>query len=64
VPGIAAASLLPARSGVTGCGQGHTIIGTRHFDDRILGVIPNFQTVSNPATPYVPLRGAISGRCS
>ena len=25
-------------------------------NDRILGVIPNFQTVSDPATPYVPLR--------
>jgi len=25
-------------------------------DDRILGVIPNFQTVSDPAKPYVPLR--------
>jgi hypothetical protein len=24
--------------------------------DRILGVIPNFQTVSDPAKPYVPLR--------
>lgn len=24
--------------------------------DRILGIIPNFQTVSDPATPYVPLR--------
>ena len=24
-------------------------------DDRILGVIPNSQTVSNPETPYVPL---------
>jgi hypothetical protein len=25
-------------------------------NDRILGVIPNFQTVSDPTTPYVPLR--------
>jgi hypothetical protein len=25
-------------------------------NDRILGVIPNFQTVSDPATPYAPLR--------
>jgi hypothetical protein len=25
-------------------------------NDRILGVIPNFQTVSDPATPYTPLR--------
>jgi hypothetical protein len=25
-------------------------------DDRIFGIIPNFQTVSDPATPYVPLR--------
>jgi hypothetical protein len=25
-------------------------------DDRILGVIPNFQTVSDPEKPYVPLR--------
>jgi hypothetical protein len=25
-------------------------------NDRILRVIPNFQTVSDPATPYVPLR--------
>jgi hypothetical protein len=25
-------------------------------NDHILGVIPNFQTVSDPATPYVPLR--------
>jgi hypothetical protein len=25
-------------------------------NDRILGVIPNFQTVSDPKTPYVPLR--------
>ncbi len=25
-------------------------------DDRILGVIPNFQTVSDPGTPYAPLR--------
>jgi hypothetical protein len=25
-------------------------------NDRILGMIPNFQTVSDPATPYVPLR--------
>jgi hypothetical protein len=25
-------------------------------NDRILGLIPNFQTVSDPATPYVPLR--------
>jgi hypothetical protein len=25
-------------------------------NDRILGVIPNFQTVSDPQTPYVPLR--------
>jgi len=25
-------------------------------DDRILGIIPNYQTVSDPALPYVPLR--------
>jgi hypothetical protein len=25
-------------------------------DDRIFGIIPNFQTVSDPATPYIPLR--------
>jgi hypothetical protein len=25
-------------------------------DDRIFGVIPNFQTVSDPTKPYVPLR--------
>jgi hypothetical protein len=25
-------------------------------NDRILGVIPNFQTVSDPETPYMPLR--------
>ena len=25
-------------------------------NDRILGVIPNFQTVSDPTTPYAPLR--------
>lgn len=25
-------------------------------NDRILGIIPNFQTVSDPRTPYVPLR--------
>jgi len=25
-------------------------------DDRILGIIPNFQTVSDPETPYIPLR--------
>ncbi len=25
-------------------------------NDRILGVIPNFQTVSDPSTPYTPLR--------
>jgi hypothetical protein len=25
-------------------------------NERILGVIPNFQTVDDPATPYVPLR--------
>jgi hypothetical protein len=25
-------------------------------DDRILGIIPNFQTVSDPTTPYIPLR--------
>ncbi len=25
-------------------------------NDRILKVIPNFQTVSDPTTPYVPLR--------
>jgi hypothetical protein len=25
-------------------------------NDRILGVIPNFQTVSDPKTPYMPLR--------
>jgi hypothetical protein len=25
-------------------------------NDRIFGVIPNFQTVSEPSTPYVPLR--------
>jgi hypothetical protein len=25
-------------------------------DDRILGIIPNFQTVSDPQKPYVPLR--------
>jgi hypothetical protein len=25
-------------------------------NDRILGIIPNFQTVSDPTTPYVPLR--------
>jgi hypothetical protein len=25
-------------------------------NDRIMGVIPNFQTVSDPTTPYIPLR--------
>lgn len=25
-------------------------------NDRIMGIIPNFQTVSDPATPYVPLK--------
>jgi len=25
-------------------------------DERILGVIPNFQTVNDPASPYIPLR--------
>ena len=30
--------------------------GSAFSDDRIFGIIPNYQTVSDPATPYVPLR--------
>ncbi len=29
---------------------------TRISNDRILGIIPNFQTVSDPTRPYIPLR--------
>jgi len=30
--------------------------GSPFSDDRIFGIIPNYQTVSDPETPYVPLR--------
>jgi hypothetical protein len=33
-----------------------TLAASPISNDRILGVIPNFQTVSDPNTPYVPLR--------
>jgi hypothetical protein len=36
--------------------QSPTPASTAISDDRILGVIPNFQTVNDPATPYTPLR--------
>jgi hypothetical protein len=32
------------------------VASTAISDDRILGIIPNYQTVSDPAIPYTPLR--------
>jgi hypothetical protein len=32
------------------------VVASPISNERILGVIPNFQTVSDPKTPYVPLR--------
>lgn len=38
------------------CAQSPTSASTGISDERILGVIPNFQAVNDPATPYAPLR--------
>jgi hypothetical protein len=55
--GIAASALLQAQSLVDSPDPIEPVrSGTAASDDRILGIIPNFQTVSDPNKPYVPLR--------
>jgi hypothetical protein len=55
--GLATPLLLHSQSGANSPDPAATVQSDSPIsNDRILGVIPNFQTVSDPATPYAPLR--------